>query len=190
MTNQPVLTELSEDAGEAFADYARDFLSHGDSFRQDSHRQVIADWPAYFQERRRFAEGRDLAPGVVQQLEYMLMREGRILGAGRLRLQLNEALLISGGHIGYDVRPSERGKGHATMILRLMLEKAREQGLARVLLTCDKENVASARVIEKCGGVLENEAISPHNGRPCRRYWIDLTSGQAGETTGAGHGYE
>lgn len=78
------------------------------------------------------------------------------------------------GHISYDVRPCERGKGYATEMLRLGLDKARALGLPRVELVCRKENAASARVIQKCGGVLESEFLSATSGRIGQRYWIEL----------------
>lgn len=110
----------------------------------------------------------------VPQSHYWYVRDDRILGRIRLRHALNERLRQEGGHIGYDVRPSEWGKGHATRMLSLMLPIAREAGLDRALLTCDDDNRASARVIEKNGGVLQDIIVSPKSGKPHRRYWIDL----------------
>jgi predicted acetyltransferase len=70
------------------------------------------------------------------------------------------------------VRPSARGRGVATWALREVLREATETGLDRVLLTCDVSNAASARVIERCGGVLE-DIRDTWLGRS-RRYWITL----------------
>ena len=90
------------------------------------------------------------------------------------KLLVAEALRDFGGHVGYGVRPSERGKGYATRMLVMALDKARQLGLKRVLITCDKDNLASARVIQKNGGVLGSESYSPQGGRVTQRYWIDL----------------
>ena len=97
------------------------------------------------------------------------------VGAVNIRHYLNEALLFSGGHIGDGVRPSQRNKGYATAMIRLALEECRKLGIPRVLMTCDKDNVASARTIIKNGGILENEIIN-EEGVPEQRYWIDLES--------------
>lgn len=97
---------------------------------------------------------------------------GRMLGAIQIRHRLNEALLARGGHIGYGVRPSERRKGYAAAMLSLALPEAKKLGIGRVLITCSKNNAASAHTILRCGGVLENEV--PENGRVTQRYWIDL----------------
>jgi len=59
-------------------------------------------------------------------------------------------------------------------LLALVLEKARQRFIGRVLVTCDKDNVASARVIQKNGGRLEDERVSRKTGKVKQRYWIDL----------------
>ena len=89
-----------------------------------------------------------------------------MVGFLALRHALTAWLLEEGGHIGYSVRPSRRGQGHATRALGLAVRRSAELGLDRVLLTCDEDNVASARTIERNGGVYEDT----RNGK--RRYWI------------------
>ncbi|NJC68422.1 GNAT family N-acetyltransferase [Planosporangium thailandense] len=79
------------------------------------------------------------------------------LGHLNLRHRLTPGLLEVGGHIGYDVRPSARRRGHATAMLREGLAVARSLGIESALLTCDHDNAASRRVIEKAGGVLEDQ---------------------------------
>ena len=90
-----------------------------------------------------------------------------VVGFLALRHALTPWLLEEGGHIGYSVRPSRRGQGHAGHALALAVRRAAELGLDRVLLTCDEPNVASARTIERNGGVYEDT----RHGK--RRYWID-----------------
>jgi predicted acetyltransferase len=79
-----------------------------------------------------------------------------------------------GGHIGYLIRPSERLHGYGKEMLRLGLQKARQFGLTRVLVTCDENNISSQKVIEYNGGRFENSILV--EGSPVRklRYWIDL----------------
>jgi predicted acetyltransferase len=79
------------------------------------------------------------------------------LGHLNLRHRLTPHLTEVGGHIGYDVRPSARRNGHATAMLPDGLAVARGLGIESALLTCDHDNVASRRVIEKAGGVLEDQ---------------------------------
>ena len=79
------------------------------------------------------------------------------LGRLNIRHRLTPWLLERGGHIGYDVRPSARNNGYATRMLGDSLPIARRLGIADVLVTCDVDNTASRRVIEKNGGQLEDE---------------------------------
>lgn len=111
---------------------------------------------------------------VPQSTFFLANPRGELLGITRLRHYLNPSLEIEGGHIGYAVRPSARRQGCATRQLALVLDQARGISLARVLVTCDDDNIGSARTIEKNGGLLEDKRVSPHSGRLIRRYWIEL----------------
>ena len=95
------------------------------------------------------------------------------VGAVDVRHYLNENLSVTGGHIGDGVRPSERRKGYATAMIGLALDECRKLGIRRVLMTCDKDNIGSAKSIVNNGGVLENEVIN-EEGVPEQRYWIEL----------------
>lgn len=93
---------------------------------------------------------------------------GEVVGFLALRHELTSFLLDTGGHIGYSVRPSRRGEGHAGRALELGLDHAARLGLPRVLLTCDRDNEASRRTIESAGGELEDVR------ERTMRFWIDL----------------
>lgn len=96
----------------------------------------------------------------------------RCVGAVNIRHYLNERLLRNGGHIGDGVRPSERGRGIGTKMVTLALEECRKLGIDRVLMVCEKDNIASAKTIIHNGGILENEIDD--DGCTEQRYWIDL----------------
>lgn len=89
------------------------------------------------------------------------------LGRIQLRHRLNAFLTDVGGHVGYDVPPEHRRKGHATAMLRSLLPLAANVfGLDRVLVICDHDNVGSRKVIEACGGIFEDQ-------RGVKlRYWV------------------
>jgi len=87
------------------------------------------------------------------------------LGRLTIRHRLTERLLEIGGHIGYDVRPTARRRGHATAMLAAALPVARTLGIDPALITCDSDNLGSRKVIEANGGVLEDE----RNGK--LRFW-------------------
>ena len=95
-------------------------------------------------------------------------RDGQAVGFLNLRLRLNDYLLQEGGHIGYSIRPSARGKGLAKEQLRQGLQVAKSKNIKRVLVTCDRDNAASRGVIIANGGVLEDI----RGGK--ERYWIDI----------------
>lgn len=103
---------------------------------------------------------------------YFLIDENKkILGAINIRCSLNDYLFNFGGHIGYGIRPSERKKKYASLILSLALPIAKNLGINKVLITCNKSNVGSAKTILNNGGVLENEVIK--DGEVVQRYWIE-----------------
>ncbi|MEV6391945.1 GNAT family N-acetyltransferase [Nocardia xishanensis] len=95
----------------------------------------------------------------------------RVLGGIALRHASDEAVERS-GHIGYGIRPSARRRGIATWALGRMLDEARVLGMSRVLAICAADNIASARTIERHGGVLES--IRDTELGPARRYWIEI----------------
>jgi len=157
-------------------------MSLFEDFRAAGQEGFLSDWEraqgdiaAYVQRLRDFSQGVGLKEGVVPESTYWLVRDGTtFVGFSRLRHRLVPALEHHGGHVGYAIRPSERLKGYGTHILALTLDKARAMGLDRVLVTCDTDNVASVRVIEANGGVLENQLISNRSGKRISRYWIAL----------------
>ena len=119
--------------------------------------------------------------GGIVPCTYRWITQGpRYVGSIAFRHYLTPALLNSGGHIGYGVRPSDRGRGAASWALReLCAGLASQGGPDRVLLTCDDANTASAKTIERCGGLLEDVRMGG-NGRYFRRYWIDVARFEPG----------
>ena len=132
-----------------------------------------------------FRCGRDLPPGWVAADYYWLVDEdkNRFIGEIGIRHGLTEALRRYGGHIGYAVRPSEWNKGHGTLMLGLALEKARDLGITTAMITCDDDNAASARVMEKNGFTLLDRVTNTVDGRTVitRRYTKNLSPGHAGK---------
>ena len=113
--------------------------------------------------------GINLPENRVPSIQFVLFdKSGHALGFLNLRLRLNEGLLNHAGHIGYSIRPSERGKGYAKESLRQGLQIAKGKNIKRALVTCSTENPASRAVILANGGELEDV----RNGT--ERYWINL----------------
>ena len=133
----------------------------GDRWHTDAG---FADFVAYLEADTLPETGRPA--GHVPQSTWWLVEGSEYLGRISLRHELTDWLREYGGHIGYEVRPSARRRGHATRMLRLVLPHVAALGIDPVLVTCDEDNVASTKVIEAAGGVLEDvRGIK-------RRYWV------------------
>lgn len=152
------------------AEYAREFADAGEPF-------VVLpgnDPEALLASVERFEAGEDLPENRVRMTWFWLFRGRRIVASSRLRHQLIPVLLLDGGSIGYEVRPSERRRGIGRELLRLTLDEARRIGLRRALLTTEPTNLGSIGVILANGGVLQDTCVSPNTGRTLNRYWITL----------------
>ena len=100
-------------------------------------------------------------------------RDDKVVGVIDLRHHINHPILGTwGGHCGYSVRPSERGKGYAKEMLRLNIQNAKSMGIEKLLVTCNSENAASEKVIIANGGVFEK--IIDVDGCKMKRYWITV----------------
>ncbi len=171
MRNQEaVLIEPTEELRAEFLEMAREYTSAGEGRYQDA----LNDFPAYVRGLLDGARGVALPAGRIPYSTFWLAAGRRLIGRSSIRHYLTADLAHEGGHVGYDIRPAERGKGYGTLILRQTLEEARRLGIGRVLLTCDTDNVASAKIIEKNGGRLQDQAVSKRSGKLISRYWIEL----------------
>ena len=114
--------------------------------------------------------------GHVPWKQFLLIRESddRLIWFISIRLELNDALLEHWWHIWYSIRPSERKRGYATVQLFSVLPIYADMWVDEVLLTCDKANIWSAKTIQKCWWILENEIIDSSDGELIQRYWIDV----------------
>ena len=169
-TRKPVLVELAADLKDQFLEMAEDYNFAGD----DRYQESAADFDAFLKRLEMYRTGENLPAERVRSNTFFLLVGDKLVGGGDLRHELNDFLAVMGGHIGYDVRPSERRKGYGSLILKLTLEKAHDIGLKRAFLTCDADNIASAKIIEKNGGKLENQIFYEPKGKLISQYWIEL----------------
>ena len=173
--NRLTLIEPTESLQDAYLDFLADFRAAGEKDIHGAGGIMTGDFAEFVQLLENQAQGIDLTDGRVPAGTYWLVLDDKeVVGTVNLRHRLTPFLEHEGGHIGYSVRPSQRRKGYASTMLAMMLDKARQLGLPCVLITCDKDNVASAGVIRRNGGVLENEVFSERDGKLMQRYWIDL----------------
>jgi len=110
----------------------------------------------------------------VKESIFWLIDGHEFIGRVSLRHELNEELLKLGGHVGYEIRPTKRRKGYGKRILEFALKEAKKINLDKVLVTCDAYNIASKKIIEHNGGMMENQLFSDVDSVSKLRYWIDL----------------
>lgn len=155
--------------------YKEDFLQSGDSMAGCGSlrdQNTVEDWLHEID----LLENEETCPeGKVCSSTYLAVRvdDNRIVGIIDFRHHIDHPILgLWGGHIGYSVRPSERRKGYAKEMLKQILQKCREHGLSKVMVTCDENNIASKKTIISNGGIFEKDVLV--DGETTKRYWISL----------------
>jgi len=156
---------------EAAVRHAQDVM-RADGFEFALWLDAFDSWSDYLAELERRQRVVEVSEDIVPSVFLVAEVAGDIVGRSSIRFGLNSFLLREGGHIGYGVLPEFRRHGYATTILEQSLVIARAHGVDRALVTCDVDNAASAAVIERCGGVLEDIHSESSDGIPKRRYWI------------------
>jgi predicted acetyltransferase len=114
-------------------------------------------------------------PELSNVTNYLLVdRKGHVYGNCSIRHHLKDNLLFVGGNVSYGIRPSERNKGYGATLFELILEKAKELGIKKILITCRDNNLGSKKIIEKYAGEPDISTPSKIEGIMELRYWIDL----------------
>ena len=151
-------------------------LGAGDSrFRGTSFGQGCCTLENFLQECHDGEDPAKIPADHVPQSSYWAVnRAVKVVALVRVRHRLNERLQQYGGHIGYYVRPSERGKGYGKEALRLALEPLRQLKVPRALLTVNPANAHSIRVVLANGGVEDSQGVDPVSKEVVNRYWIEL----------------
>ncbi|MBD7911445.1 GNAT family N-acetyltransferase [Clostridium cibarium] len=154
-------------------DYKKEFMENGDDLAGTSYLQeydIYEEWMKFVLDNEKESTKHTEVTGSV----FLAVNEedNKLIGIINIRHSLNEYLYNYGGHIGYSVTKNQRRKGYAKKMLKMALEECKKLEMNKILVTCDAENIASAKTIKSCGGILENEVLN--NGKLTQRYWIKL----------------
>lgn len=133
----------------------------------------VEDYNAFLKRLEKWKHQEQINPKFSSQTTFGVFDGEKLVGGFVVRHTLKGALINHGGNIGYLVRPSVRRKGYGKTLLNLALEKARDIGLEKVLVTCRIDNIGSAKVIESNGGKYENDYYDESLRKTYRRYWIE-----------------
>jgi predicted acetyltransferase len=120
----------------------------------------IDEAEAYLRRIKHYQHVAGLPIGFVPAGVDWLVDAGEFIGHVSVRHGLSAALERRGGHLGYAVRPSKHGRGYGSELLKRVLPHVRNLGVQKALVTCDNDNAASRKIIEKHRGVLADETRS------------------------------
>lgn len=139
--------------------YRAEFLENNEHLAGCSSLAQYEDYEEWLKDVHDFMDEKSVRDGFVVSDTLLAIRKNdqHLVGMVNNRYKLTDFLMNVGGHIGYSVRKSERKKGYATEMLKLALLYYPQKNIEQVLVTCDKENLASAKVIQNNGGQLEDE---------------------------------
>ncbi|WP_458121621.1 GNAT family N-acetyltransferase [Paenibacillus sp. Z6-24] len=173
MINNLMLIEPSSQYKNEYLDMVTEWKSSGEKLIPWVLRFDNENFQIMIEELNHLRTDKNLEENKVNSSTFWLANQDRrLLGVVNIRHRLNHNLLHIGGHIGYGIRPSERQKGYATEMLRLALLEAKKLGMSRILVTCDKDNIGSAKTIINNGGILDSEEFV--NDIEIQRYWIEI----------------
>lgn len=129
------LRPLREKEDDAVYQMFQEIPAEEDGFENPAHGLSLEEFNDFCRRHVGYSQGIELKPGYVPDTYYLLFSRDEVLGFAKLRHYLNDFLLNHGGHIGYGIRPTCRGRKLGNLILSEVLKQARLMSLERVLLT-------------------------------------------------------
>jgi predicted acetyltransferase len=166
------LVELSKEYQKSFENYAITYRKINDEHYFNKYKKALENFQDYLNDLHNYSKGKGLAQGEIGTSTFWLIDKKEIVGVVRIRHKEVECA----GHIGYDISPDCRNRGYGFQILKLALEKAIKIGIEEVILTCNIDNLASKKIIEKNNGKLLGTIFDEEENEYLYKYSITLTN--------------
>lgn len=163
------LKSLSAHDGQKIYEMLQEIEANENGFSNDANGMTYSEFESWIKQAHELDNGINMPDWMVPQSSYWLFNNDLPIGIGRIRHCLNDSLRETGGHIGYAIRPSERGKGYGTVLLALLMEKSKQLDISQLQVGAEAYNIQSNKIIMRNGGVFTRES----NGK--NFYRIDIS---------------
>ena len=165
------LAEPNKIYQKSFENYALAYGKIDDKYYFNKYKKALENFQGYLKYLQNYSKGNDLPQGEVITSTFWLIDIKDVVGVVRIRHENIEC----DGHIGYDISPDCRNRGYGSQILKLALEKAINiVGIEEINLTCNIENIASKKIIEKNNGKLLGTIFDEEENEYLYKYSIRL----------------
>ena len=165
-----ILVEPDKIFQKSFENYALSYRKRNDKHYFNKYKKALENFQDYLNDLHNYSEGIDLPQGEAITSTFWLIDKKDVVGVLRIRHQEIECA----GHIGYDISPDYRNRGYGFQILKLALEKAKKIGIEELILTCNIDNVASKKIIEKNNGKLYGIIFDEEENEYLYKYCINI----------------
>lgn len=166
------LVEPNKKYQKSFENYALACRKINDNHYFNKYKKALENFQDYLNDLHNYSKGNNLSQGEVITSTFWLIDKEEVVGVVRIRHHEVECT----GHIGYDISPDCRNRGYGFQILKLSLEKAIKIGIEEVILTCNIDNTASKKIIEKNNGKLLDTIFDEEENEYLYKYSITLTT--------------
>lgn len=156
----------------SFENYASSYGSINDEHYFNKYKKALVDFQGYLLDIYNYSKGINLKQGDVTTSTFWLVDKKEVVGVVRIRHEEVD----TAGHMGYDISPNYRNKGYGNQILKLSLDRATNIGIKEVVLTCNIDNIASRKIIEKNNGKLLETVFDEEEDEHLYKYIITSNS--------------
>lgn len=166
------LVEPSKEYEKSFENYVLAYRKINDEHYYNKYRKALENFQDYLNDLHNCSKGKNLPQEEIATSSFWLIDKKEVVGVVRIRHQEVECA----GHIGYDISPDYRNRGYGFQILKLALEKTINIGIEEVILTCNINNLASKKIIEKNGGKFLGTVFDEEESETLYKYSITVTA--------------